>query len=215
MARERSWQLVGGHLALDLCNTVAWRLDPARRVDRIATPAEFDSWFEAASGAAAGAAAKAAARAELGPGHTPPTRGEHVSGAPRLRSEDALLLQVHNLRDALSEVLEGAGNPEALRSVVAAWHRAIAVAEPGPALPVRFTIEPRVPTDVLHLLALAAGELLQDQAIGRLRRCEGQGCGWFFLDTTRNHSRRWCAPDDCGNRERVRAYGRRQRGAGT
>ncbi|MGW5559426.1 CGNR zinc finger domain-containing protein [Micromonospora sp. NPDC003944] len=43
---------------------------------------------------------------------------------------------------------------------------------------------------------------------------DGEGCGWLFLDSTRNHSRRWCDPLDCGNRARVRAYVQRHRRAG-
>lgn len=36
-------------------------------------------------------------------------------------------------------------------------------------------------------------------------------CRWLFLDTTRNHSRRWCDPADCGNRARQRRHYRRRR----
>jgi predicted RNA-binding Zn ribbon-like protein len=36
--------------------------------------------------------------------------------------------------------------------------------------------------------------------------CAGEGCGWMFLDESRNASRRWCDSRDCGNRERVRKY---------
>ncbi|MBU2667134.1 CGNR zinc finger domain-containing protein [Actinoplanes bogorensis] len=61
-------------------------------------------------------------------------------------------------------------------------------------------------------LALAVADLL-DRDRPELRRCDGDGCGWLFLDTTRNHSRRWCDPADCGNRARVRAYTRRQQAA--
>jgi predicted RNA-binding Zn ribbon-like protein len=40
-------ELVGGHPALDLVNTVAWRLDVRRRVDRIADPANLRKWLTA------------------------------------------------------------------------------------------------------------------------------------------------------------------------
>jgi predicted RNA-binding Zn ribbon-like protein len=45
----------------------------------------------------------------------------------------------------------------------------------------------------------------------RLRRCDDDGCGWLFLDTTRNHSRRWCSSGDCGNRDRARRHYARNR----
>ncbi|MFI5730413.1 CGNR zinc finger domain-containing protein [Kribbella sp. NPDC051587] len=40
-------ELIGGHLALDLLNTVSWRLDPTRIVDRIATPEALTIWTAA------------------------------------------------------------------------------------------------------------------------------------------------------------------------
>ncbi|MGC4940476.1 CGNR zinc finger domain-containing protein [Kribbella sp. DT2] len=40
-------ELVGGHVVLDLINTVSWRLDPSRWVDRIAEPEARDVWLRA------------------------------------------------------------------------------------------------------------------------------------------------------------------------
>jgi predicted RNA-binding Zn ribbon-like protein len=45
--------------------------------------------------------------------------------------------------------------------------------------------------------------LISDDA-GRLGSCGGQACGYLFIDLSRNHSRRWCTSEGCGNRERVR-----------
>nr|WP_264085191.1 CGNR zinc finger domain-containing protein [Kibdelosporangium phytohabitans] len=42
--------------------------------------------------------------------------------------------------------------------------------------------------------------------------CSGPGCGWLFIDRTRNRSRQWCSSKDCGNRERARRHYRRSRG---
>ena len=42
--------------------------------------------------------------------------------------------------------------------------------------------------------------------LGRVKVCGGEGCGWMFLDESRNASRKWCESRDCGNRERVRQY---------
>lgn len=54
-------------------------------------------------------------------------------------------------------------------------------------------------------LALDAAELMTDDATrGRLGAC-GE-CRWVYLDTTRNRSRRWCDPADCGNRARQRRH---------
>ena len=59
----------------------------------------------------------------------------------------------------------------------------------------------------------SAARLLTSPDLEKVRECPGHECGWFFLDTTRNHSRRWCDSADCGNRARVRAYAQRQREA--
>jgi predicted RNA-binding Zn ribbon-like protein len=62
------------------------------------------------------------------------------------------------------------------------------------------------------LLALDATRLLtDDHARRRIGAC-GE-CRWVYLDTTRNRSRRWCDPADCGNRARQRRHYRRSHGA--
>ena len=49
-------------------------------------------------------------------------------------------------------------------------------------------------------------ELLLDPMLDRVRECAGIDCGWIFLDTSRNHSRRWCDMEDCGNRAKARRH---------
>ncbi|HEX3431480.1 MAG TPA: ABATE domain-containing protein [Rhizomicrobium sp.] len=51
-----------------------------------------------------------------------------------------------------------------------------------------------------------AGELLASESRERLRECASETCGWFFLDLTKNRSRRWCAMSGCGNRAKVRRF---------
>ena len=60
-------------------------------------------------------------------------------------------------------------------------------------------------------VARSAAELLTSPKLGRVKVCDGEGCGWMFLDESRNGSRRWCASGDCGNRERVRKHLARKR----
>ena len=79
-----------------------------------------------------------------------------------------------------------------------------------PRFPLRWETPARVPGALVDYFALQAFDLLSRDA-SRLRRCDLDECGWFFLDTTRNRSRRWCLPDQCGNVARVRAYTRRKR----
>jgi predicted RNA-binding Zn ribbon-like protein len=60
-------------------------------------------------------------------------------------------------------------------------------------------------------VAQSAAELLTSERLGRVKVCAGEGCGWIFLDESRNFSRRWCDSRDCGNRERVRRHLARKR----
>jgi predicted RNA-binding Zn ribbon-like protein len=39
--------------------------------------------------------------------------------------------------------------------------------------------------------------------------CQAKTCDWLFLDTTKNHSRRWCDMRVCGNRAKAQRYYRR------
>jgi predicted RNA-binding Zn ribbon-like protein len=58
----------------------------------------------------------------------------------------------------------------------------------------------------------AAVDLLTSADLLRVGVCDGEdGCGWLFLDTTKNHSRRWCDMRVCGNRAKARRHGERVR----
>jgi predicted RNA-binding Zn ribbon-like protein len=66
---------------------------------------------------------------------------------------------------------------------------------------------------ILWTVARSAAELLTSDHLGAVRVCSGSGCGWLFLDLSRNRSRRWCAMSDCGNREKARRHYQRVRQA--
>lgn len=53
----------------------------------------------------------------------------------------------------------------------------------------------------------AAVALLVSDAMLRVKSCPT--CGWFFLDASKNHSRRWCSMDACGAVAKARRYYRR------
>jgi predicted RNA-binding Zn ribbon-like protein len=55
-------------------------------------------------------------------------------------------------------------------------------------------------------IAHAARDLMLSPDMKRLRACEVDTCRWLFLDTSRNHSRRWCKMKVCGNRMKARRY---------
>lgn len=64
----------------------------------------------------------------------------------------------------------------------------------------------------LWILALSASSLMTSESYQRVGQCADEdGCGWLFVDTTKNHSRRWCDINDCGNRAKQRRYQKRAR----
>jgi predicted RNA-binding Zn ribbon-like protein len=62
-------------------------------------------------------------------------------------------------------------------------------------------------------VASDAADLLTSTTIGPVRECAAPGCGWLFVDSTKNHSRRWCDMASCGNREKARRHYARSAGA--
>jgi len=59
-------------------------------------------------------------------------------------------------------------------------------------------------------VAHSAMEILLEADLSRVGECDSDTCGFLFLDTTKNRSRRWCDTRICGNRARVRRHRRRQ-----
>jgi predicted RNA-binding Zn ribbon-like protein len=59
---------------------------------------------------------------------------------------------------------------------------------------------------VLWEISRAAGRLVLSSRLAKVRPCAASDCGWWFLDDTKNHSRRWCDMKICGNREKVRRF---------
>src|SRR5258706_15217068 len=67
---------------------------------------------------------------------------------------------------------------------------------------------------MLWPIARAAAELLASPDLAGVRACSSSSCQWLFLDTSKNHHRRWCSMKECGNRAKVRKFYARRRAAG-
>ncbi len=61
----------------------------------------------------------------------------------------------------------------------------------------------------------SAADLLTSDELGCVRICASENCGWLFLDTSKNHSRRWCDMKSCGNRAKARRHYDRKKDAGS
>lgn len=64
---------------------------------------------------------------------------------------------------------------------------------------------------VLWQVAKAGAELLTSELVYNVRACAAERCRWLFVDTSRNHKRRWCDMRICGNREKARKFQQRVR----
>jgi len=137
--------------------------------------------------------------------------GRHVGTAP---AEEALR-SVRELREAAAAVLYGRVDehtpaPTAVRTLEkyflgAAQHRELHCEAAGVSWRWgRFEAQAQLP---LWILAQSTMELLLDEArLHRVRACGVDTCRWLFLDTSKNHTRRWCDMRVCGNRMKARRF---------
>jgi predicted RNA-binding Zn ribbon-like protein len=191
-------ELIGGHVALDLVNTVSWRLDPARTLDRLSDTAALVAWV-------------------IATGVLPADQAERLSAAQDETATAALALErVRRLRESAYRLLRpiALGSPaeEAeVERVQRAVTRALAKAKVGTVVPWQWEADVRGPDDLPTALALEVWRLLQFEDLARLRECRDRDCGWLFLDRSKNASRTWCSSADCGNRKRARRHYQRVR----
>jgi len=66
----------------------------------------------------------------------------------------------------------------------------------------------------LLVLLREAAALLSSPVQPQIHYCASDDCRWFFLDTSRNQSRRWCQMETCGNNAKAKAHYRRHHTAG-
>jgi predicted RNA-binding Zn ribbon-like protein len=187
-------ELIGGLLCLDFCNTYERGRPTA---DRLRTYADLVGW-----GWRAGIlAAEEAARLERHAGRS-------------VTASVAVLERAHVLREALSDIfgaLAAGKRPRAAPieplngELAGAMARSQVVASESGFIWV-WADGGKALDCMLWPVARSAAELLTSGNLGAVRRCEGRVCGWLFLDTSRNRTRRWCAMRVCGNRAKARRH---------
>jgi predicted RNA-binding Zn ribbon-like protein len=64
---------------------------------------------------------------------------------------------------------------------------------------------------ILSRVVADLGCFLEEADLSLVRHCEGKDCRLFFYDTSKNHKRRWCSMEFCGNRAKVAEHRARQR----
>ena len=61
----------------------------------------------------------------------------------------------------------------------------------------------------------SATDFLTSDELDTVRVCASDTCDWLFIDTSKNHSRRWCNMKSCGNREKARRFYSRKKSTST
>jgi predicted RNA-binding Zn ribbon-like protein len=185
---------IGGHPALDFCNTWAgWDRPPGLRREWLTSYDHFAYWAWHA-----GLLDESdAVRLRRSAGHT-------TSRAK------AVLTDARRLRTVLHSAALNPADPHALRVVTGYARKAALQARLRPGNPPRWEIPPSTGLELpLLVVARAAGDLLTSDSVAAVKACPGADCGWLFINRTGR--RRWCSMSACGNRAKVAAYARRQR----
>jgi predicted RNA-binding Zn ribbon-like protein len=203
-------RLVGGHVALDLVNTVAPRIpgDPSR-VEFVGTAGELRRWAERVELITAAEAVGVEDAWTASPASA--TQALHAAIDMREATYTALMASL-GAGIATAEAAVAALEQLALRWAAATARSTLIPARPpGPAAVL--SVGTAGALLIPDRLAYAAVDLVRTIDLVQLRVCpvdEG-GCGWLFLDRSRNGSRRWCAMEDCGTQAKSRRLTQRRR----
>jgi predicted RNA-binding Zn ribbon-like protein len=198
MAEE--FQLVAGHLALDFANTLDYRYDPDRLIDRLPSYERFLA-FCRQSGVITAAQMR-----------------KLLDGLSEFDSQ-RILKEVIELREALyfltlSAVRGRSPDESHLRALNRFLSKARGVDEVVWNKR-RFVRSLRDVTErpdgPLRQVVDAAVVLISSSDIYKVRECSEKTCRWFFLDRSRNRSRRWCDMQLCGNRSKAKRFYARTR----
>lgn len=192
---------IGGYAWLDFINTQL--VEENRVVDLLSTLDDLVDWLQRAE-----VLSQEEARAALEQWDGTP-KGERVlQEAKRFREV------LKNLAERLSErQLVEESMVEEINRVLASRRGYRRLVRQQDSFEMRFFAEIDEPIHILVPIAESASALLCDAKPSLVKKCDNPGCILFFYDATKNHARRWCSMDTCGNRTKVAAHYRRHRGS--
>ena len=194
------FQLVAGHLALDFANTLDYRYDSDRLIDLLPNYEGFLA-FCRQSGVMTGAQMR-----------------KLLDGLSEFDSQ-RVLKEVIEFREALYflilSAVQGRRPGEShLRTLNRMLFEARGLDEviwDKRRFERRFRDITERPDGPLGQVVDAAVGLLTSSDIDNVRECGEKTCRWLFLDRSRNHSRRWCDMQLCGNRSKAKRFYARTR----
>ncbi|MBA2717102.1 MAG: CGNR zinc finger domain-containing protein [Propionibacteriales bacterium] len=185
---------IGGHPALDFCNTWAgWGQPPSPRREWLKTYDHLVVWSLHADLIA-----------------LPDVRRLRRSAARDPHHAHRVLTEARSLRTATHTVVLDPTDVRAMAVVTGHLRHSGSVVRVEAGRPPRWSFPPGTGLELpLFTTAWAVGDLLTQIDLDRVKQCPGHDCGWMFVDTTGR--RRWCSMTSCGNRAKVNAFARRRK----
>ncbi len=192
---NRAFELIGGHPAVDLANTLDWRF-------RDDGPEELLASY--------GDLLRFAVQSEL----VTAKQARQITRATPDHAAAAALVACRELREAVAEVLYAVVDDRTpAASQIKTLDRLFKEARgrqrliwSGEGLRWDWPASECGPDLPGWILSLGAARLLASDEMGRVRACDNPECRWLFLDTTKNRTRRWCDMKICGNRMKARRF---------
>ena len=197
VVRPKKFQFIAGDLGLDFCNTVGGKRGRIPR-ENLHTYGDFVSWCEQAGlldkSEAAALFQKAGRR--------------HAEGASVLHRAIELREAIYRIFAALAEGKKPqTADLARLNLELARGLGRLRVVADQDGFVWKWANEEGALDQALGPIARAAGDLLaRGKVVKHVCQCVGDNCGWLFVDSSKNHSRRWCDMRDCGNRAKVRRH---------
>jgi predicted RNA-binding Zn ribbon-like protein len=193
--RLDSLDRVGGHPVLDFVNTVECWQGGNHGVDYLHDFASLMQWHRTS-----GLIGPAALR-QLGRGSASDREAAHREARHLRGSLQAILAAIAKRaplpRDALEPLNRITAETAGRRKIRARKQHFV----------VEWDFKGAPPRAILGPIAWLALELLQHGPLDRIKACpEIEGCGWLFLDESKNRSRTWCSMKTCGNAAKARRF---------
>ena len=192
---SRVFELIAGNPALDLVNTLDWRFRDGNPEELLETYSDLLRFCQQSTLLTA-------------------SQSRRLVRMPSDVHATKLLAAVKELREAAAEVhyasLEGR-NPTAAsmktletRFKSAREHQRLRWSDSH--LVWDWPNSTAIPEMPLWQLSLIAADLMTSDEFHKVRECGNPECRWLFLDTSKNHTRRWCDMKICGNRMKARRF---------
>lgn len=193
----RNWDFDSGNLVLDFANTAEWHASQ-QPSEYLRTYPDLVAWSLDAGLLDEGEAQQLLQSSEKHP------------------REAALMLEkAISLREILYRMLSANSHCEPLdKDDLSRFNRYLAeslgnsqVVPAGEGFSWTWQAEDNALDRVLWQLVRQAADLITSKDLDRVGECaDDRGCGYLFMDTSRNHSRLWCSMDACGNRAKAQRH---------